>query len=94
VREFSSKDNLARRIVHHGDPSRFAPWIDLDTQRLNLLCFNGILQNDRKRETFQDRRFPCIQQVAGFPWMNRIQWLPGRIDNKHVRHGTLLLLVS
>ncbi len=46
MRKFRRENDFACRVVYDGYASGFAPWIDLDSERVYLWLLNGNLEND------------------------------------------------
>src|SRR5690349_15638534 len=47
-------------------------------------------EHQGKRNTTIDRRLALFEQQASAPRMDRVQWLFGRVYDKHLRPGCLL----
>ncbi len=88
VCKLCGKKHLAAFIVHNGDPGGSAPRIEFDAQRLDLRLFDGSLEYECKRVTFQHGSFSGLEQDACSAWMHRGEWLPIGINEKNETQGT------
>jgi hypothetical protein len=57
VGEFSSEDHFPTGIVDNGYPRGFAPWINLDVQRLKERLLHSTLEDKSERIPFEYRCF-------------------------------------
>src|SRR5262249_15503525 len=64
VGELGRPHRLPGRIVDHGQASGLTAWVDLEPQRLRLLCLFTFPQDDGEGISAVDRRPSTIEQVT------------------------------
>jgi hypothetical protein len=56
--QFSSKDDLTGLLTHKSNSSRLAPWIELDSERLNLEPLHALFEDHSEGIAAQYCRLP------------------------------------
>src|SRR5260370_9431853 len=94
ISHISRAHHFSCDIVDESHASRFAPWIDLETQRLSHGLLHDDLEDNGERVPPIHGRPALFQEQAGIPRMHRVEWPLLCIQDKHFGPSEFLSFCS